>query len=1585
MKLTNTFVQGKMNKDVDERLLDKGQYPHAENIRVANSDGSDVGAIENVKGNEGLTSFGLSNAKTIGVLTDGSNQKLYWFVTSDTKDLLMEYDLVNSQATVILEATNPDGLLNFHKDYLITGVVKIINGDSAKDMIIWTDDRNPPRKVNINRAKTYGVDGFIEDDISVIKKPPRYAPNTQLTYTESILENNIEDRFLSFCYRYKYLDGEWSATSTYTNYNFSPDLFDLDYQTMENEGMVNVFNAINISFDTGDKRVTDIQLILKESNSNALAIIETFNKGDEGWLDSTTQTFKFANSKKYAFLPEDELYRPYDNVPKLAKALEMVGNRVVFGNYTENYNMVNEFGERIVIDYDLSLLSNDLSGVEVPVLLGDADIINDTLTIDLTGILLNKNTRIELDLYLTEITYSDGDYSNSFSYILNDDFVDAAALAADLDFISFVDTIMTGHFLANYTIEVPPAGGAVDSTTGFVILSSTATSITFKTPTISWLINATPPVVVSNWAFLSTSNAGFREISVDSSIKTNRSYEAGIIYMDEYGRTSTVLTDSDNTIYVPQEFSINQNKLVINVNHQPPAWADRYKVVIKQNKAEYQTIYANVFYEDGLFRWVLLEGANKDKVKEGDVLIVKSDLGGVVEEIVKVRVLEVTSKDKDFLEDNENQDGDLIVEEQGLYMKIKSTGFDMNWDDTTARTFEGGQHERYPSRVYTAPLLGEYAVPNTDPLIPFVLNAGSTVRIYIKFQGRGAIEYQGEYDKTRRVNADYASIQEWFETEVGDLGSFGDDYTWDGLSDIGSNIDCGWGLAGTNNYISGYGFAKRGTCNAGAQSPESFYVVAHRDGTKTRSITTTVKLEVLFSEGTVIFETEPEDIDTNIFYETEQTFDIVGGYHEGNLQNQSAVNAQAIVELDFFNCYVMGNGAESYRYKDAFNKKYLNIDLRPTSTSIEEFKEVRRYADLTYSGAYNENTNLNGLNNFNLSTANYKEDIDKKYGFIQKLYSRDTDLVVFQEDKVSKVLYGKDVLTNADGSSNVASILDVLGQQIPYSGEYGISRNPESFSFDGNSVYWADAKRGSVCRLNLNGIVEISKLGMADFFRDQYEDSIDTKKLGAFDPTQDQYIIHNNTTPLDANYEIGCAEFVVRNGFGGTLIVEIDYGVFIGSAGFDYSSTNDIPVKYDLTYDGNTVSTGYVGDAAYNAQLNALGLPNVSGAGTGTLAFTKDKSIPRTATVTVTAPICGANFRIDGNCVTALPFTVISVILNDALDVGLTVKNRYKWSNATYSSIFTEFDSVFEADDDLDLYDLNAGNEGAPDIPLTDATITVQSFSGTTNTVEWLEGNQLGYLISDTLYTDAEFLDIVAAGTFPIPTITSGIGSDIREITFPLTRPTSEQYLYLVWDYRNDAPVINVDTKIRLYFDSSGSMNNTEDPLNIMRDTILKDRLLPLYNNDSALYDASVTVENIWDNGIERTIDALNILGETPEGNVIVLLFQDEAHSIYHPTTTSFDDSASTSQYDSDIVTFRNRLTAFPTNYYNAVVFQVDGFQGFKEFVLAVENGTGVYSGGGGLSDKTEINFKYDITDGGTPNYYLNQIVNALTELGYEL
>ena len=120
--------------------------------------------------------------------------------------------------------------------------------------------------------------------------------------------------------------------------------------------------------------------------------------------------------------------------------------------------------------------------------------------------------------------------------------------------------------------------------------------------------------------------------------------------------------------------------------------------------------------------------------------------------------------------------------------------------------------------------------------------------------------------------------------------------------------------------------------------------------------------------------------------------------------------------------------------------------------------------------------------------------------------------------------------------------------------------------------------------------------------------------------------------------------------------------------------------------------------------------------------------------------------------------------------------------------------------------------------------------------------------------------------------------------------------------------------------------------------------------------------------------------------NVVSLVFQDEANPIYY--ANPLDLSVRTTEYDVDIAAFRANLDSFSGGFYRGAVFQVDetgGGTNFQQFVQAVQNGTSAYAGTNGLSDKTEVLYKYNIQDGGTAGYYLTQVTDALIELGFDL
>ena len=143
-----------------------------------------------------------------------------------------------------------------------------------------------------------------------------------------------------------------------------------------------------------------------------------------------------------------------------------------------------------------------------------------------------------------------------------------------------------------------------------------------------------------------------------------------------------------------------------------------------------------------------------------------------------------------------------------------------------------------------------------------------------------------------------------------------------------------------------------------------------------------------------------------------------------------------------------------------------------------------RINSLIYSGIFNSRTGINDTNVFSVG-ADITKSVDPANGSIQKLYAEDTNLIIFQENKISRALIDKDAIYSAEGNATITTGPNVIGQVQAYGGNFGISRNPESFAVYGYRKYFTDKDRNAVLRLSVDGITEISNYGMTDFFRDE--------------------------------------------------------------------------------------------------------------------------------------------------------------------------------------------------------------------------------------------------------------------------------------------------------------------------------------------------------------------------------------------------------------------------------------------------------------------------------------------------------------------
>ncbi|TSE11273.1 hypothetical protein [Aquimarina algiphila] len=1103
-RLERVFVQGKMNQDVDERLLPNGQYRKATNIRVGNSEGSDVGAIENVLGNLQLINLNLVNGRSIGGTKDDVNEKIYWVVVSDTLEGIVEYDLKTNSSRYVLE-DSPNNILRFNNGKRINNMDIVFADENIGNLLFWVQEGLPPRMINIERAKGYSRSGFIEDDISVIKKPPRFAPRVTLTFTDTSEENYFEDRFFKFAYRYKYLDEMYSAISFFSETPFLPSRSRINYDTLENEGMLNAFNAVEITINTGSERVVGVEILYKEDESNTVYIIESFDKALEGWGNNTEQSFVFANNKTYAALPSQELGRLFDNIPVEAMGQELLGNRIGYYNYYEGYELNDSGGQKIKMDYSLNIVSKDLSGNLIPVSTsahtygvgGSPTIQNAKIRYNLVGVQLKEKRVLAFEVKNEEDTNAASRFDDFFQFILNKNYANIPALVNSVEFTNFITTIWTNRFRLNYIDEDPPANSTVKSISDFVITEVDTTGFSVIAPYVIYEVDNTPldpndsdfSDVYSFWNFIQSSSRAFYGLStVSPTVKTNRDYEIAVVYYDDANRSTTALTSKTNTVYVPHRLAEKQNQIEVTLNHKPPSWATKYKFVIKQNSFDYDVVYVNKFYEEGLFRWLKIEGANVNKVKEGDRLIIKSDLDGFVDELSKFRIIELVTKETDFIADNTDENDNAIIEEPGLYAKIKPVNVNINYNQNLffqydqGRKVSSGRPTVYMG--FSQRTLVGYFDSATSKYVDYQIGAGS--RILLRFRNYESDGYNELYERNFIAQNTYDNFQEWFDTEVGDLD--GALFSFEFLRDIDFQV-----IFGTPIPI---------------DSPNNaliMRVTGNETGTSTERSKLSCQIEISLAQGSVIFETEPDIIETPVFYETPDTFEIINNRHQGNVRNQTS-SLPAVSELTFFNAFIQGSGVESYKIRDEFNQKKLGIDSRPSAVSTIEYTRVYRPVSITHSGVFSDSTTKNELNVFNLSLVNFI-DLEKKYGSIQKLFFRDDNILVMQEDKLGQLLYQKDATFKEDGSFDLISVNNVFGAYIAYTGEYGISKNPESFAFFGNRVYCVDSKRGSPLRLSIDGVNEISVFGLNDFFKDLFRNNVYEIYQAAYNPYFDEYLL----------------------------------------------------------------------------------------------------------------------------------------------------------------------------------------------------------------------------------------------------------------------------------------------------------------------------------------------------------------------------------------------------------------------------------------------------------------------------------------------
>lgn len=1202
--ISNTFLQGVMNKDLDERLIPTGVYIDALNITVDTADNGNIGAAKNQLGNTNVADISvisgvqnITNARTIGAVASERDNLVYWLVACDQFDAIFEYNQTNGVSTRVLQCMKStpttESKLNFSQDFVVTGI-NYVNG-----FLYWTDNYNPPRRINISRVKSgpNGIGGYtiddprIDNDINVILAPPLHSPKISLS-SDGSESNNIEEKFVYFAYRYKYLDNQYSAMSPFSSVAFQPKDYVLDYNIGNNKSMVNRYNTAKITVFTGNEFVKEVQVLMIDTRALNVYIIETIKKQSQNIPNNVFRSFDFNNNKNYSIITYDQVTRLFDNVPLFAKAQEFVGNRIMYGNYTQFYDIINPVrlgldynsivnpnpGEPIQTfrsdrDYEIGLIYLDDYGRSTTTL---TSTIQEDNTVYIPPTQSDKGNSLVAKIYNTPPTWatnyrlvikqSKGSYYNLFP-------------------IYFYTKNQFRYFLIHESDrDKVPVGK-------YIIFKSDASGPTYSNKKYKVLeLN----MQEEGFEGITGAQAGlYFKIKVDSPTELNSNAGVQIYWNDAYGYQGQLLTPSgtvvpetgyaESAIYYgdnnPNALSVSSSQIATQVANDyritiqvvsatefrwttditsSGQWNGNYSItvgssfpinVVGSAPGEYFNITWNsqpsvgdvwkvnirstygsassLNYFNGVGVNVLsvprcpitLDKNSDATIYPGDVIEIKynEDQNPNASNIVQI-----------FYANSTYQNIEEWFVESGAYLDFQYTDINGNSLGAKAVSFRRGTNFQTSS---TSPYYTELNLNSWDTLF-------NTYPIYMIISGSNA---------SGSLNRMSASIYVRHLTNQIIAETVPDESETDIYHELSRTFKIKnslhavrWSYADFTYVPTG---AFTGKTNLGQLIPGS--TPSSTDETHTFVAGETVYVSNSLFTGTyeVLYATDPYNI--IIDYNFPGSFPVTpGSVSYDQIDQDQTTTGSAVIKINNplytinsdFNAWSYSNGLETYRIRDDWNAATLKYSPRATSTVDGYEQKVSRNA-ICYSGIYGENTGINALNEFNLSIANFKY-LDGEFGSIQKLHARDTDIVVFQENKVSSVLYGKNLLSDAVGGGQIVSIPEVLGTQVAFPGEYGISKNPESFAMWGGDIFFTDSNRGAVLQMTGEQIVEISANGMKDYFIDMMQNYGDTQKIGCYDPHNHLYTLSsNNISILGCKLSINTKQKIVNvNGTFGNLV-----------------------------------------------------------------------------------------------------------------------------------------------------------------------------------------------------------------------------------------------------------------------------------------------------------------------------------------------------------------------------------------------------------------------------------------------------------------
>jgi hypothetical protein len=341
-----TFFKG-MNTDVSPKLLGDGMYLNLMNGSIGISEDGRDGRIENRKGTTQVASWNsllptVGTNKTIGSTTDDVNKRVIALnYNSSSTHAIYCYEKLTGISRVVLKDDQVIGGLKFSDNNRVDRNIRVVDG-----MLYFTDGtENGQRKINIDAAIKMNDSSYSTSvaaytsplnfsEITLIKPPPALSPTIKKEYDSTTPTNFIANESFSYAFRYIYRDNEKSVIGPYSvssrlnkvsdNYNRIVVKMSADEIVPNTVKMVVL--VVRIGAAAFEVKVWDTSV------ATQLTEISNHNAG------TAQLSFNFYNNITGAPVPQGDILKPFDSVPRSSKTLEFAKDRIFLGNNKDGYD-----------------------------------------------------------------------------------------------------------------------------------------------------------------------------------------------------------------------------------------------------------------------------------------------------------------------------------------------------------------------------------------------------------------------------------------------------------------------------------------------------------------------------------------------------------------------------------------------------------------------------------------------------------------------------------------------------------------------------------------------------------------------------------------------------------------------------------------------------------------------------------------------------------------------------------------------------------------------------------------------------------------------------------------------------------------------------------------------------------------------------------------------------------------------------------------------------------------------------------------------------------------------------------------------